>query len=202
MYDEKMYPLFTVISPERCSACDCDLKPHKLYKRYIISSYGLIVCLTTYHICSDEECKKHHTDVIVGVTGSANYSDEFLEKQMHIRYGSHCSLHNTQYAGEIYGIYNRAPSTTTLWKYEQTQGKIALEKLVDENINFNGKLYIDGYWVKAGWKSFVENQMGRELSTREWKKIRYKVIYVIATEDQVILDFQITNRMSDYLELV
>ena len=58
-YDEKMYSLFTVISPERFSACGCDLKPHKLYKRYIISSYRLIVCLTIYHICSDEECKKH-----------------------------------------------------------------------------------------------------------------------------------------------
>jgi hypothetical protein len=202
IYDKKMYPLFTVISPKQCSVCGSNLKAHKSYDRFVIPSYGLIACSTTYHICSNEECKKHHTDFILGVTGSANYSDEFLEKQMHVRYGSHCSLHNTQYAGEIYSIYNRAPSPATLWKYEQAQGKIALKQLVDSDINFNGKLYVDGYWVKAGWRSFIEDQMGRELSKKEWKKIRYKIIYVIATEEQVILDFQITDRMPDHLELL
>jgi len=44
--------------------------------------------------------------------------------------------------------------------------------------------------------------LGKELTNREWKRLRYKVIYVVATEDKVVLDFQITNTMPSYLELV
>jgi transposase-like protein len=73
---------------------------------------------------------------------------------------------------------------------------------LDQNIDFNGTLYIDGYWVKAGWRKFIEAQLGRKLNNREWKKLRYQVIYVVATEEKVVLDFQITNIMPSYLELV
>ena len=152
-------------------------------------------------------CKKHHTDKIIGVNGSANYSDEFIEKQKSVRYGSHCSLWNTRFAGEIFteGLNDdsgRAPCATTLWKYEQAQGRISCEELSNQKIDFNGKLYIDGYWVKAGWKKYIEAQMGRKFTITQWKRIRNKVIYVVATEDYVVLDFQITNNMPSYLELV
>lgn len=96
------YPLFSVIYPTHCSVCGSKLRPKQNYDRSILSSYGVIICPTTYWICSNGECKKHHTDTIIGITGSANYSDEFLEKQMHVRYGSHCSLWNTRTAGETF----------------------------------------------------------------------------------------------------
>jgi hypothetical protein len=89
-----------------------------------------------------------------------------------------------------------------LWKFEQKLGKISAQQLLDQNIDFNGTLYIDGYWVKAGWRKFIEAQLGRKLNNREWKRLRYQVIYVVATEEKVVLDFQITNIMPSYLELV
>jgi hypothetical protein len=99
-------------------------------------------------------------------------------------------------------ISGRAPCPATLWKYEQKLGKISAKQLLEQHIDFNGTLYIDGYWVKAEWRKFLESQLGRKLTNREWKKLRYQVIYVIATEEKVILDFEITNRMPSYLELV
>ena len=206
-HNGEMFPLFTVIPPRDCFVCGSKLRPNENYDRFIISSYGIIVCPTTYWICSNEMCKKHHTDKIIGVTGSANYSDEFIEKQKSVRYGSHCSLWNTRIAGEIFteGLTDdsgRAPCATTLWKYEQAQGRISCEELSNQKIDFNGKLYIDGYWVKAGWKKYIEAQMGRKFTIKQWKRIRNKIIYVVATEDYVVLDFQITNNMPSYLELV
>ena len=44
--------------------------------------------------------------------------------------------------------------------------------------------------------------MGRKFTNKQWKRIRNKIIYVVATEDYVVLDFQITNYMPSYLELV
>jgi len=202
-----MYPLFTVIPHTHCCICGSKLKSNEKYDRSIISSYGIITCPTTYWICSNNECKKHHTDIIIGVHESANYSDEFFEKQMHIRYGIHCSLWNTRTAGETFteGLtddFGRAPCVTTLWKYEQTQGKISSEELSNQRINFNGKLQIDGYWIKTGWKTYIEAQMGKQFTTKQWKKIRNKIIYVVATEDYVVLDFQITNNNPSYIELL
>ena len=206
-HNGEMYPLFTVISPTHCSICGSKLRSNEKYDRFVISSYGVIVCPTTYWICLNDECKKHHTDTIIGVTGSANYSDEFLEKQMYVRYGSHCSLWNTRIAGEIFteGLTDnsgRAPCATTLWKYEQAQGKMSGKELSNQKIDFNGKLYIDGYWIKTGWQKYIESQMGKKFTTRQWKRIRNKIIYVVATEDYVVLDFQITNNMPSYLELL
>jgi len=91
-----------------------------------------------------------------------------------VRYGSHCSLWNTRIAGEIFteGLTDdsgRAPFATTLWKYEQAQGRISCEVLSNQKIDFNGKLYIDGYWVKAGWKKYIEAQIGRKFTIKQWK---------------------------------
>jgi len=198
-------PLFTTIPPTRCSVCGSPLKSNKNYDRFIISSYGIILCPVVYRICS--KCGKHHTDTIVGVTGSANYSDEYKEKQSAVRYNGRCSLWNTRTVGEIFtegltDISGRAPCPTTLWSYEQKKGKISAQELLDQEINFNGTLHIDGYWVKSGWRKYIEGQLGRTLTNREWKKLRYKSIYVVATEDKVVLDFIITNTMPSYLELI
>jgi hypothetical protein len=199
------YPLFTSVAPIQCSVCGSSLKLNEKYDRFIISSYGIIMCPVTYWICS--KCGKHHVDTIVGVTGSANYSDEYMEKQNAVRYNGRCSHWNTRTVGEIFtegltGISGRAPCPTTLWAYEQKQGKISAHELLDQEINFNGTLYIDGYWVKSGWRNYIEAQLGRTLTDREWKKLRYKVIYVVATEDKVVLDFAITDIMPSYLELI
>ena len=198
-------PLFTTISPVQCSVCESSLKPNEKYDRFIISSYGIILCPTTYWICS--KCGKHHADTIVGVTGSANYSDEYIEKQNAVRYNGRCSSWNTRTVGEIFtegltGTAGRAPCPTTLWTYEQKQGRISAHELLDQEINFDGSLYIDGYWVRSGWRNYIESQLGKTLTDREWKKLRYKSIYVVATEDKVVLDFEITNINPSYLELI
>lgn len=200
-------PLFTAISPENCPSCGSRLNVHQNYTRYIISSYGIIECPTTYWDCSNEKCGSHTHDVIVGVTGSANYSDEYLEKQKYVRYDGKCSLWNSRSVGEVYtagltDISGRAPCPTTLWKYEQKEGERSYQELLEQDVDFDGILHIDGYWVKEGWRKFIEIQLGRELTDREWKKIRYKVIYTVATKDKVILDFQITTILPSFLELI
>lgn len=206
-FEGRMVPLFTPLSPTHCSICGSPLNINEYYDRFIISSYGIIECPVIYWICSNPNCKKHHSDTIIGVTGSANYSDEYLEKQKCVRYSGRCSLWNTRTVGETFtegltDVTGRAPCPATLWKYEQKQGQISAQELLNQHIDFNGTLYIDGYWVKAGWRKFIEAQLGRKLTNREWKRLRYKVIYVVATEEKVILDFEITNIMPSYLELV
>lgn len=203
----RMVPLFTPISPTQCSICGSLLKINEYYDRFIISSYGVIECPVTYWICSNPNCEKHYSDTLIGVTGSANYSDEYLQKQKCVRYDGRCSLWNARTVGETFtegltDVSGRAPCPATLWKCEQKLGKISAQQLLDQHIDFNGTLYIDGYWVKAGWRKFIEAQLGRKLNNREWKKLRYQVIYVVATEEKVVLDFQITNIMPSYLELV
>jgi len=202
-----MYSLFTPIPPIHCIICGSPLKPNEHYDRFIISSYGIMRCPVTYWICSDPNCKKHYHDKLIGVTGSANYSDEYNEKMKCVRYNGRCTLWNSRITGEIFteGLTDtsgRAPCPTTLWKYEQKQGKISAQELTGQDIDFNGALHIDGYWVKTGWRKYIEAQLGKKLTNHKWKKLRYKVIYVVATEDKVILDFQITNNMPSYLELV
>jgi hypothetical protein len=207
VYMGQRVPLFTIISPQKCSICGSNLHVHGHYTRHIISSYGIIERPVTYWICSNEFCKRFYPDTIVGVIGSGNYSDEFLQKQKYVRYDGKCSLWNSRSVGEIYTIGStdvngRAPCPTTLWKYEQKEGERSLDELRELEIQFDGVLYIDGYWVKDGWRKFIEEQLGRELTEREWKKLRYKIIYVVATKDKVVLDFQITNYMPSYLELL
>lgn len=206
-HERQMHSLFTTISPIKCQICGCNLFANQHYERIIITSYGNIIVPTTYWICNNPDCAKHHTDTILGVTGSANYSDEYNEKMQCVRYNGRCTLWKSHTVGEIFtegltDILGRAPCPTTLWKYEQIRGKISAQELQKQEINFNGTLYIDGHWVKTGWRKYIEAQLGRKLTDREWKIFRYKVIYVVATEDKVILDFQITNRMPSFIELV
>ena len=35
---------------------------------------------------------------------------------------------------------------------------------------------------KKGWKNKFETLIGREITEKEWKKMRYKSVYVIATK--------------------
>lgn len=207
LFNGRMMPLFTPISPTNCIFCGSSLKFNENYTRYIISSYGIIKCPVAYWICSNPGCGKHHTDMILGVTGSANYSDEFKDKQISVRYNGRCTLWNTRIVGEIYtkgltDVSGRAPCPTTLWKYEQEGGKISAQELAAQEINFDGTLYIDGYFVKVGWRKFIESQIGRAFTDTEWKKMRYKIIYVVATKDKVVLDFEITNNMPSHVELI
>lgn len=208
-YNGSLMPLFTVIpATELVDDPQC-LTVHNRYTRYIISTYGIIEIPIAYWKSVDTTADPmYYTDVIVGVTGSANYSDEYLQKQKCVRYDGKCSLWNTRSCGEIYtsgltDIPGRAPCPTTLWKYEQKEGVNAFEELLSVDVPFkNGTLYTDGYWVKDGWRKYIEQQIGRRLTTREWKKLRYKIIYVVSTEDKVVLDFEITNMNPSYLELV
>ena len=118
----RMVPLFTPISPVQCSLCGSPLKINEHYDRFIISSYGIIECPVIYWICSNPKCEKHHCDTLIGVTGSANYSDEYLQKQKCVRYDGRCSLWNTRIVGETFtegltDIPGRAPCPATLWKF-------------------------------------------------------------------------------------
>ncbi len=205
-YDGVLLPLFSVVSPTSCVVDDARLHVNKSYNRYILSRYGVLEIPVTYWECSNEDCDAYYTDMIVGVDGSDNYSEEYMEIQRHTRYEGKCSLFNTRRVGEIYTAdaeyRGRAACPTTLWKYEQERGKASLEELQNTDVQFNGTLHCDGYWVKDGWRKFVEKRLGRELTHREWKKLRYKVIYVIATDDKVILDFVITDIQPSFLSLI
>lgn len=205
-WNGELLPLFSVITPSGCSVCDSKLHKNKCYNRYVISSYGVVEIPVTYWECSNEECAMYYADEIVGVKNWKNYSEEYLSKLFHTRYESKTSLFNTRRTGEIFvgdfGECARAACPTTLWRYEQERGQLSLEKLQDTDVPFNGTIHIDGDWVKNGWRKFVEESMGRELTDREWKKLRYKVVYVASTEDKVILDFVITDIQPSYLSLI
>ena len=56
-------------------------------------------------------------------------------------------------------------------------------------------MYVDGDWIKKGWKKRLEELIGRKLTEKEWKKMRYQSVYVIATKEKVILDFEVTDRL-------
>jgi hypothetical protein len=168
------------------------------YTRSILTSYGTITCNTTYRICS--RCEKHFHDEVVGVSGSANYSDEFYDKQKYVRYDGRCSLNNSRRIGETYtegltDVCGRAPCASSLWLHEQKQAAVSKQELLDQSPDFDGTLYIDGDWVKKGWKKKFETLIGREITIKEWKKMRYQSVYVIATKEKVILDFEITDRL-------
>jgi hypothetical protein len=88
-----------------------------------------------------------------------------------------------------------------LWRYDQIKGN-ALEELRTEEISFNGTIYIDGYYVRFGWRKHREAKLGRNLSRREWRHLRNKVIWVVTTEDKVILGFEITDREPNYVQRI
>jgi MULE transposase domain. len=51
-------------------------------------------------------------------------------------------------------------------------------------------------------EKLFEAKLGKKLSRREWGQIRNKVIWVVATEEKVILDFEITDRQPSYVQLI
>lgn len=199
----KRVSLFQVVSPVVCPICGSALNVNDHYDRYILSSYGVLRIPVTYWECPS--CKSFYCpDEIVGVTGSNNYSDEIKEKEHYTRYEGKTSLWNARRIGEhwIPAKEPRAPCATTLWRYDQKRGEAALEELQTEEVDFRGTIHIDGYYIKCGWRRYFEEQLGRELNRREWRHMRNKVIWVIATEDKVILDFEITEREPNYIQLI
>jgi hypothetical protein len=79
--------------------------------------------------------------------------------------------------------------------HEQKQAAISKQELLDQNTDFDGTFYVDGDWIKKGWKKKFETMIGREVTVKEWKKMRYKSVYVVATKEKVILDFEVTDRL-------
>ena len=195
--ENRLFQLFSIISPTHCDSCSTKLNVNSHYTRFILTSYGTIARNTIYWICPI--CNKSFHDQIVGVTGSANYSDEFYDKQKFVRYDGRCSLNNSCRIGDTYtegltDICGRAPCASSLWLHEQKQAAVSKQELLDQSPDFDGTLYIDGDWVKKGWKKKFETLIGREITLKEWKKMRYQSVYVIATKEKVILDFEITDR--------
>jgi hypothetical protein len=196
--ENRLFPLFSIISPTHCDFCSTKPNVNSHYTRFILTSYGTITHNTTYWICPN--CKKSFHDQIVAVTGPANYSDEFYDKQKFVRYDGRCSLNNSCRMGENYTeglteICGRAPCASSLWLREQKQASISKQELLDQNPGFDGTLYFDGDWVKKGWEKKFETLVGRELTFKEWKKMRYQSVYVIATKEKVILDLEVTDRL-------
>lgn len=89
-HEGQMLPSFTTVSPHKCSICSSALSANQYYDRVIITTFGNLIVPTTYWICTNPNCAKHHTDTIIGVTGSANYSDEYNEKMLSVRYNGRC----------------------------------------------------------------------------------------------------------------
>ena len=198
LLENRYHSLFSLVSPTHCDFCGTKLNVNSHYTRLILTSYGTIACNTTYWICPN--CRKHYHDDIVGVSGSSNYSDEFYDKQKLVRYDGRCSLNNSCRIGETYtvgltDICGRAPCASSLWLHEQKQSVFSKQELLDQNPDFDGTLYIDGDWIKKGWKKKFETLIGREITLKEWKKMRYHSVYVIATKEKVILDFEVTDRL-------
>ncbi|KKH45845.1 hypothetical protein [Methanosarcina sp. 1.H.A.2.2] len=65
----------------------------------------------------------------------------------------------------------RAPCATSLWLYEQKLAELSKQELLDQKVAFRETLYVDGDWIKKGWKKKFENLLGREISKKEWKKM-------------------------------
>jgi hypothetical protein len=194
----RYYPLFSVLSPTHCADCGNKLHVNSHYTRFILSSHGTIARDVTYWFCP--VCKKSFHDQIIGVPGSANYSSEYYDKQMNVRYDGRCSLHNSRQIGETYtegltAFCGRAPCATSLWLYEQKHAELSKQELLDQKVGFDETLYVDGDWIKKGWKKRLEELIGRKLTEKEWKKMRYQSVYFIATKEKVILDFEVTDRL-------
>jgi hypothetical protein len=168
--ENRLFPLFSIISPTHCDFCHSKLNVNFYYTRFILTSYGTITLNITYWICPNY--KKSFHDQIIGVTGSANHSDEFYDKQKFVRYDGRYSLNNSCRTGEIYtegltDMCGRAPCASSLWLHEQKQAAISKQELLDQSPDFDGTLYIDGDWVKKGWKNKFETLIGREITLKE-----------------------------------
>ena len=52
------------------------------------------------------------------------------------------------------------------------QASVSKQELLDLGPDFDGTLYIDGDWVKIGWENKLETRLGKEITSKEWKKMR------------------------------
>ena len=55
-------------------------------------------------------------------------------------------------------------------------------------------------YIRFGWRTYLEAKLGRNLSRREWRHLRNKG--VVATEDKVVVDVEITDREPSYVQLI
>ena len=55
---------------------------------------------------------------------------------------------------------------SSLWLHEQKQAAVSKQELLDQSPDFDGTLYIDGDWVKKGWKKKFETLIVREISIK------------------------------------
>ena len=159
LVENQYHPMFSICSPTHCDDCGSKLHVNSHYTRFILSSHGTIARNVTYWFCP--ACKKPFHDQIIGVPGSANYSSEYYEKQMNVRYDGRCSLHNSRRIGETYtegltAFCGRAPCATSLWLYEQKQAELSKQELLDQKVAFGETLYVDGDWIKKGWKKSLK----------------------------------------------
>ena len=63
-------------------------------------------------------------------------------------------------------ICGRAPCASSLWLREQRQAEISKQELLDQNADFDETLYVDGDWIKKGWKNKFETLIGREITEK------------------------------------
>lgn len=116
LVENRFHSLFSIIYPTHCDFCGTKLNVNSHYTRFILTNYGTITRNTTYWICPN--CRRNFHDKIVGVPGSANYIDEFYDKQKFIRYDGRCSPNNSCRIGERYtegltDICGRAPCASS-----------------------------------------------------------------------------------------
>jgi transposase-like protein len=102
----------------------------------------------------------------------------------------------------LINVCGRAPCPASSWSYEQQQAKLSKEDLLNQKVPSEGTLYVDGDWTKEGWKKRLEESIGKKLTQKQWKKLRYKSVCVVATKEKVILDFEITDSLPDSKALI
>jgi len=56
--------------------------------------------------------------------------------------------------------------------HEQKQAAVSKQELLNQSTDFDGTLYIDGDWIKKGWKKKFETLIGIGLT-----HLRYKIKY-------------------------
>ena len=162
LVENQYHPMFSICSPTYCDDCGSKLHVNSHYTRFILSSHGTIARNVTYWFCP--ACKKHFHDQIIGVPGSANYSSEYYDKQMNVRYDGRCSLHNSRQIGETYtegltAFCGRAPCVTSLGYMNKNKQ------------NFQSK----NFWIKK--LPFAKHCMLMEIGSKKGGKKSLKIYW-------------------------
>lgn len=195
--DGNKYHLLEVIQVNQCSGCGAKLYVNKSdYQRKIITSFGTFGIPIRYMVCS--KCKHTTHDIIVGVgegksgKKDKNYAEEYEAKMLRSRYETNDSKHKATDTAEIYVnntiVKSREPSASKVHAVEEEKGDIAENELRGLEINFDGTVYMDGYFIKTEHKKLIEEIKGRKLTLHEWKVLRNKEVLVAATSDKVVID--------------